>query len=367
MPAQTAKSGLMAKYGNKLAEAAKKHAGDEFDPGFQRLPGGISNGIARLTECGFQQVAAGKNYAGEYLFRAAGVVVSPKENDKGQIVKGLTTSVIEMICETKTQGGKVTTLEEHVANVQNYLKGLGVTDDDSLMAENLEATCAALKEAGPYFKFSTRESAAVMNPNGTVKHEARVWESWHGCKGLEDYTEDEPDAVVDNTAAAAPAPAAKPTTNGTAKPAPVKGKVGKTPEPKEVDYSAEEDTAVLVAAAEDQNEQAQQRLIELAVAAGVAEDTARGADTWAEVVEMIANAGEAAGGEEGTIPEAEQVWGYCPLDAKGKPGKQIEIEILSVDADKKTVTAKVNGGKTINDPKTKKPLAISWDKLETPA
>ena len=125
MPAQVTKSALAAKLGARGDKAIKEHRGDATTYGLQRLPGGISNGVARLTDCKFDTVGEGKRNAGEFYFRAAGVVLEPSTNDKGVPVRGLQTSIMEMLCDTTTADGKKTTMEDHVANILNELRKLG--------------------------------------------------------------------------------------------------------------------------------------------------------------------------------------------------------------------------------------------------
>ena len=60
MPAKVTQSGLLKKYGGRIDAAVKKYADAEPNYGFQRLPGGITNGIAQLVECGFGKVEQGK-------------------------------------------------------------------------------------------------------------------------------------------------------------------------------------------------------------------------------------------------------------------------------------------------------------------
>ena len=56
MPPTVQKSGLFEKYKGNLDKSVKAHAQDETSYGFQRLPGGINNGVAKLVECKFAQV-----------------------------------------------------------------------------------------------------------------------------------------------------------------------------------------------------------------------------------------------------------------------------------------------------------------------
>lgn len=306
MPVQKQQSPLMKKYGAKLAQAVAAHANDEPDYGFQRLPGGITGGIAQLKECGFGQVAAGKQNAGEFYFRAMGVVVSPKEF-QGQIIEGSQTSILEMVCDTKNAAGKVTTIDDHVKNIQNHLKLLGAED-----VTDLEAAAALLQDVQPYFKFSTS-----LGAKSDKYPEPRVFENWHGIKGLENYSASDAGGVVDNTAASM---------NGQAHSEP-----------------SRED---LVAAAGDGDTEAQASLKAAAMEAGHTEEAVDGAEDWGAVAEMIDNppsaeeGGETPDGgaepepEKPAIPEKGLVYKYAPADPKDKTGKKRlksrEVEVTMV-------------------------------------
>ena len=74
MPANTGQSGLMGKLGAQLNSAVTEHANDELTlSGFADLPPNV-NGVAKLTECKFKQVADGK--------------VIPQSLDEGAIALG---------------------------------------------------------------------------------------------------------------------------------------------------------------------------------------------------------------------------------------------------------------------------------------
>lgn len=354
MPPTKTQSKLMAKYGNKIAVAAAKHANDEIDWGFQRLPGGIANGIAKLKECGFGVVAAGKTNAGEYFFRAMGVVVSPKE------FEGAQTSILEMVCDTKNGKGEVTTTEVHVARIQNEMKKLAGPDLD---VSDLEAAAELLAAAGPYFKFSTSLGTATQQyPT------PRVFENWHGTKGLEDYVPDTDAGVVDNTAKA-------PTSNGKPATKPPAKAAAKAPEPEpepEGEFLGDMSVESLLEMAGGDGEHAepaQQRLKELAIAAGHSEEDVDAAEDWDAVASMVDNppAEEEEVAEE-VAEEVEEEWSpakgetykFKPVDPKTKKrGKAIEVQITAVDAKTQTVTM------VDSDTKRKTFKGVKWTDLES--
>lgn len=341
MPAQKTKSALMAKYGAKLDSAVKTHAGDETKTrGFTSLPGGIRNGIAKLTECGFAQVAAGKTNAGEYYFRAAGVVVEPEQvttKDGPVKVKGLQTSTLEMVCDTKTQKGKVTTIEEHVVNILNTMRLLAgdefTADADGSKLEDLAAALEAtnVKDGGLYFNFTTSESAG----DPTEGYLPRVWENWG--KGIPDYVPSaNGDGVQDNSGD------------------------GSTGGPNATAQATDEpDLDALAEAADGEDEDARVSLQEIAKAAGIDEEALTAADNWAAVVELIKGAtvdNTSATEPAEFVPKKGQIYNYKVIDAKtGKPAKDVktkkekkpvEVEVKAVNAAKKTVDLVNNSDKT---------------------
>jgi hypothetical protein len=348
MPPQVKKSGLMAKYGANLDKVVKAHGADETTYGIQPLPPGINNGVAQLVECKFDVYKTGKNQ-GEYYFRAAGVVVEPREvNHNGQrvVVVGQQTSVMIPVCNTTSQAGKVTTQEEYVERILNEMRKLGA-DTSGATGADLEALAAALKEARPHFKFSTSLRKAM-----TPGQADGVWENWHGTKGLEDYSPpDDSGAVVDETG---------PATGGGGD----EGGSG-------VEYSDQEDLDGLAKRADKGEDAAIDRLTELANAAGLTDEDISAEQNWVAVVARMGDGAAASDGEPRAEPEEEwepgkdEVYKYQlkgkdgqPLkDARKKVVKPVEVEVTAVNKAKKTVDLKNLGdGKTTYK-------GVAWDDL----
>lgn len=377
MPMEVKKSGLMAKYGSKLQQAAVAHADDPVDYGFQPVPAGITRGIAQLVECKFDVYKTGKT-AGEYYFRAAGVVIEPKTVMKGAneiTVEGMQTSIMEPVCDTTTADGKkTTTIEEHVSKIQNEMKKLGGPGFD---VTDLESAAAMLKEAAPYFYFSTTVKAGTNNPDGTVKYPEGVWENWHGSKGLEDYVPEDAGGTVDNSATPPPIQpkAAPPTVKPTSQKSPTKPSTAKAPPPPapepDQSFNEFEDMDSLVAAANEDVQEAKDKLTELAMEAGHIEEVVAAADSWDAVVEMINNPVSKGEGEATTeepwVPAVGEVYYWQPpKDPKNpkKVVKKVEATILTVNPKTSTVTIKrLDTGKAVMDVTGKKPAAVSWDDL----
>lgn len=369
MPVTKAKSAMYAKLGGKLDTAVKKHANDPTEYGPIDLPGGIKNGVARLVECGFfeydkntqQKMANGGSAAGQYYFRAAGIVCEPTsvtvEEGREMKVAGLRTSIMEPICDTKNSAGKVITQEDHIENVLNEMRKLGGEEfTHGATGADLEDLAAQLKAAAPHFYFSTRTGKATPQyPN------PRTFESWNGSKGLEDYSAPAPGDVQDDTGGEASGD------DDTAADGPVDE--AQTDAPDET-AGGDDPDALLAIIAEDKDEQevqaAQKRLQELALEAGATQDDIDNAADWDAVRAMIGGeAGEAEAADEPAVPEKGGNCKYQLLDTKTKKKKAVDCEILTVNATKRVVTLKnLTTGKFIPGKDPKKALEVSWDDIE---
>lgn len=373
MPAQRGKSSL-----NNLIS---KHAGDEtvYSGDYLQLPGGIHGGIAQLVEAKIGIYKSGPNQGQEFLY-LAGIVVSPQtatqiikilEGNKVKIVsakeieiQGARTSLTMPLCETKKQSGDTTTADENVERALNEVRKLG-GDTSSLSSQaELEELLDDLKNASPYFRFSTSQTdPTIAYPN------SRTWENWHGTKGLEDYTAEAVDGVTDNTAASK----AK---------QPAKSKSAK---------QTGDDLDSLASKADDGDEEAQTKLGDLAEKAGIGDKAIIGARNWAELVSLIRaklvsliqqaeltteqavepeqpeeDEGEPEKPDEPEEPEEEepqkgQVYTYRPIDPKTKkPAKKpVDVEVIAVNSKAGTVDLKL-----LDNPKVKY-TKIPWTDLES--
>lgn len=342
------KSPLLAKYGSNLDAAVKNHAADSTDYGFIRLPGGIDNGVAQLTQCYFKEYENGEN-KGEFYFRAVGNVISPLsiETPNGPFpLKGLQTSIMIAFCDTKTKAGKLTTQDENIAEILKEMRRLGGEQyTEGASAEDLESLAAGLVEAAPFFKFTTSQSAPSKEyPN------PRVWENWHGTPGLEDFVPPEANAIVDKTppvAAKAPVPAPK--ANGKPAKAPTPPPPV-DPEPEPFVPESETDLDILLADAEsdsDTSGSSQERLNALAVEAGCDAKKVEAATSWPAVVGMIQAAGNTESGDEGdgdgpaSIQVGEEVWFHPKHPTTKKKVKDpVKATVTAVDEVKETLDLK---------------------------
>lgn len=360
MAGKTVKSKLMQKYGNRMAQVAAAVSEKPVSYGNARLPGGITNGIAKLTVVEVGEVAQGKQNAGENYLRLAGVAVSPESVVVDGVdvpVAGLQTSVMRMLCPTTTRQGKETSFDENFEVALNELRKLGgpdldVTDFDGAV-ESLNAA-AQDPESPIYFRFSTSQSAPTPE-----FPDPKTWENWYGVKGLENYVPEDAAAGATQDDTAPPArtvpPKAAPSANGKA-PAAAAGKTTSRaapppaagqPDPNPDGAADEPDVDALLA---DANAGNAEGLQEAALAAGLDKDEVDAAPDWDAVADMLrerlaggVTSEEPAGGDTAN-PQVEDVFFYKPPKMK----KAIECEVTAVNQKKKTVTLKnLTDGKTL--------------------
>lgn len=394
MPAQQTTGGLFAKYGAALDVAVKKSAGATTTIGRSGPPPGIVNGVAQLDQCGFKQYEKGL-WKGEYYFFARGIIKTPESvMVDGYPVKARGCHTYFQlngmngipVCATKSKDGtKITTQEEHVADIMAVLRTLGVNTVGKGGA-HLEQMAAALQAAKPHFRIDTSKRDArtyEVFENGvkvTKTSEAGVWENWGAVI---------PGFVAPNLAAGAVQDDsagsttdgrghANGQTNGSAAPAQSSAPVNRVAqqtraastkpvpepvieEPQAVEFSEFEDISSLVERANNNDQQAQQSLIELAVAAGYDDDTVKAADTWEAVAEMTQGQTETAAEEPQAVEVVEEVIeevieespfkiGNCfrfkAADPTTKKPETVPVEIVSVNEVKGTV-----GIKHLKEPK----------------
>lgn len=397
MPVNVGKSGLLAKYGAKMAQAHAAHKNDETEfSQFGELPPGIENGIAILSDCKFDTFKNGENQ-GETFFYARGIVIKP-ETHEGIPIKGLGTRIgPEPLCDTPKSSRKTT--DEHVKWIYNQLRRLGL-ETSGLNLEDVEAAVKMLKEAKPYFRFRTWKGKATPQfPNPKVNHDWTGVVEYHpdedATSGMEDDTELPPPPPPKNgkpTSQKPGAPAPKPSPSPKPAPAPSPSpKPTPSPKPAAVEVFDEfGDLDTLGARAVAGDPEAVDSLTEMAKQAGLDDDLVAKAESWADVVKMLqgeapaaaeadaeteaeseteddsseSNEGEEESGEEESEPagwdvKKGQIYKYRPLHpTTKKPGKQIDVEVLVVNKQARTVDLK-----NLDDPK-KKYGSVSWDSLE---
>ena len=336
------KSVLAGKLGANAAKSIANHAADEaeFDLSGD-VPAGISNGVAMLTECKFSTYEKGDN-KGEPFFYAAGTVLEPKKFD-GQRIEGMSVSIIEPIHDTPTRSRK--TIDDHIQWVMNQLRIMGGETEGITTPEELEELATALKEEQPIFAFRTWSGEATKEyPN------PRVNNVFKGV--IEDYDPEEAgdDGVVDHTAEKKAAPKKQMKEEETEE-----EEVEEETSTEVSDAPDAHELAMLGKAADEDNEDAQERILALAEDYGIT-DEVNETDTWTAGTDLlndvINDSGEEAEPEEeGTAPEKGLTGKYRPPRTK----KDIEVEC----------TAVAMGNQTCNvrgvSPPRKLFKAVAWD------
>lgn len=188
-----------------FGELLKKHANDETDYGqdFTKLPADIQGGIAKLTMAKMGNYKTGDNEGNPFIY-LGGSVIEPTmairttrvfEDGKVRIVsskeeniKGLLTGLTLPLCETANKSE-----EDNVAAALNELRKLGGQEclEELSDIKELPELLTTLVESEIYFRFAT--SGSKLSEEYPTE---RVWENWHGAKGLEDYEPDDEDGSV---------------------------------------------------------------------------------------------------------------------------------------------------------------------------
>jgi hypothetical protein len=263
--------------------------------------------------------------------------------------------------DRKLPDGTPGTIEGWVQIALNELKKfLGNALPEGENAGVVIETCLkALQEAKPYHNFSTRgytPKPTTQNP----KPDRMVFTQFDGvCEAPGSNGQQQ---VQDNTAEAS--------TTTTTEETPAGGS-----------FDEFGDIDSLVKRAEEKDKEAQERLIELAVAAGNERAVVEALDTWQAVADLAIGAGDEAPAEEAPAEEAapeepwkpkkEEVYKLKPetevvktdpktkkkMRVKQKATKAVEVEITAVDEKTSTVTCLNN-----SDRKTTY-KNVKWDDL----
>lgn len=162
-------SDFLKKNGKRLGQFHESIKAEEVQDGYAQLPAGIVNGIAQLTDAKIGQYQSGV-FKDEFYFQAKARVMEPAEHN-GAPVRGALTMIMEPLCDTPNKKRK--TLEEHYKFVVDTIKSLSVDIKDTSI-HDLDTIIEAVKEAKPYFRFSTwigKPTAQQPNP--------QVQSQWH--------------------------------------------------------------------------------------------------------------------------------------------------------------------------------------------
>jgi hypothetical protein len=387
MPVQKTQSLLMQKFGKRLIEAHENHKNDEVTYGQMELPP-IDNGIAQLWSAEIKTVEEGKNKKneGEPYFYAVGIVHEPKEVG-GLPVAGQRTQIMEMLCDTQRTNGQEVSIDEHLGNVYQHLRRLGVDtsviDPENDIGFELEKLCQALTEVKPFFRFRTwrGKEEEIVQEGGKwwvrtkgAKIGGKCYSYESAAKASHPYAGTTPRTVHEWNGQVAYSPVGaeagvvvkepsetKPSKNG--KTQEISKTTNRMPDVKEskaddnADGLMDEETTLpamtdeeLVDMATAEDEDAQQLLTERALAAGASQDVVDKAKSWSEVLALSATPEELTieDDEDDGIPKVGTLWRYKPLDPKTKRPvkKAIVVDILRVDLKTKSVDCRTLDQKT---------------------
>lgn len=381
-PEVVAKNPALARLGPVFAEGVVKHAEDTTIAvaGFVNLPPGITNGIAQLTEMYFGVYKTGED-KGETFCRMAGNVYEPltammvksgKMSTETMRTRGKTTSLMfgpikDTVIKSGKNAGQVKTVQDFADEIMRHMRALGGDTSGVSCLDDLESIAETLVAEAPYFEFVTEPRIAQADnlQKGVKKGDITgAWEKWG--KRIEDY---EPAPVqkvgVDNTGqVATPPPSQNGTTppNGKAatpptqkvQPHPVQAPIEQVqPHEEQAPFVVEtcEDLDLLLQYADSDHDlgpDAQNRIIELGVAAGGNQNALQSAPTWAGTVEMV-NALLAGGGNDETAVKVGDPVGYFPKNptTKKKEKNPVKAFVEAVNDDG-TVNLKVGKAKFKN-------------------
>lgn len=367
MPAQTTSTSLMAKLGAKVTQAHAKHAADETTYGIINLPAGISGGVAQLVMAKCDVHKAGHKQAGKPYVTLQGVALTPKEHD-GVRVEGQRVSQVIPMYDTPDRNvdGVPGTFEAWYAKLLNEFRKLGV---DTVKNTNPDLILAALQKGKPYFAFSTRGWQPPPTPQ-KPKPEPMVFTQFDGLADNPFSANGEAaehsalSAVDDTSAAAGPGDGA----DGLDGEEPVEG----GEEVSADSFSEFDDMDALVRRAEADEQDAKDKLEEMAIAAGYTSEDVNEAESWGLVKAMIeAPKTRDAGGGPTTAtatadepnwegPVAEEIYRYRPIDPRTKKPvkKAVDVEVLTVSKKNKTVKVKILDTQKEVD-------KVPWDALES--
>jgi len=388
MPMQTGKSNL-----NLGARARQfKDAPIDYGQDFSELPGDINGGIAKLVELKVGTYKEGAN-KGKPFFLAAGIVLEPKmavhvkkvwENGGVRIVssanekiEGRRTQITVPLCTTSTKDkSKTTSEEENIGKMFNEVKKLageacldGIDSDADLMA-----LFDMLKKSGILFKFNTR----LKEPNKEYPSSG-VWpHNWRGMVSEEDYQPGETnDGVQDSTggneAPDVPDDAPPPDDADASAGGDAQGEPGDH----ELDELAERADAKDAKGKPVVDQEAIDRLTDLAKEAGIDDADVANADNWTDVANLIRQARD-AGAEAGAAdepldepfdssPQVGDNFSYQVIDPKTKKpatdpknpkkvARPVMVEVISTDK-----TKSVSVVRSLQDKKTK--WTVPFDQL----
>jgi hypothetical protein len=334
MVAQRGKTAMGERHGDKLRQAILAHRTDETEypiSGFE-LPPGIEGGVAQITDVKIDYYKKGDN-ANQPFFMATAAVKEPITHSfvdppgtppQTWRVVGRQAKLGPIpLCDTP--GRSKETLEEHIADVLNELRKLGLVTADFESMDDIKAACTYLTKEKPHTRFRTWKGE--KQTEGPYKdREPQVRCEWLGrCEYAESSVNGQQIAGVVDDTVSTPVPFDETDNAQLVNTAGGEETVG-TAASEEVDYEG------LIAAATAEDDKAQAELVRLAKEAGMTEAEIDDAKSWEEVVDRIHGGGEPSEPETPTL-KVGSVKKYRPPDAKrgGKPSlRAVEVEVTAL-------------------------------------
>lgn len=371
MSSQKQPSNLAARLGARLSAANEQFKDKPVDTGFQRLPPGIKNGVAKLVSFVIEVYEDDKAWQGakgmEYARINATVEFSGNEQTPayhaGVKVRGVQMKTIFIpLCDVPAKGDfPEVTFEANWDKFQNYFKMLlpnlspcqeTKTSDPTgvkTWAYYLNALNTLNNPANPvYFTFSTDSFTPKKSPRNPKPKEILV-EKWHAridWKGIPNTPPGGVNLVSSNGKVNQSSDDTPPTIGADG--LPLNSRVTQTNQEDNEPSDLPDEIEKLVDEAYD-NENSARLLTELAVNNGWTEEEVKQAESWEDVGDMALS--RPAPLKEDTVTVGSK-WQFCKRDkngakltnAEGKefPPQEVEVTTLNEDGTVYVKTTKDN-------------------------
>lgn len=395
---------LAGKLGGRLSAANAAAKDQPVDTGFQRLPSGIKNGVAKLQvmEWKVQEKDGGQTPKGEMQMRAAAVVLFPTHHGTEKILSRQTSQFISL-CDLSAgkppSERKAKSFDDNYFDFQNLFRLLGIppcpetgASDPNGVKTEAYWRAAIQRLTDPknptYISFSTRGWTPKKLPGATKEPEEMVFEDWNGLadpellKTVLQGTAPGQGVTVRDPATSQPPPhTLPPSTNGAGAVVAVSTSAPTTG-PADDDEIA---SLVEVAMGDPQGKTpdgkaAQVRLEDLAFQAGWSREQTANAKDWADVGDMamtpytdddsraqIENegSGSVVVGSKWLFTKRKQD-GSKLTNNRNEPLAPQEVEVLTVDEAAQTCTVKfTRDGKPHVNARDKQPVNVKFEWLES--
>ena len=296
MVASTKASPIADRLQKELGAEFELHKNDETTlGGFSDLPAGINGGVAQLVDAKVDEYKEGDNKGKLFLF-FSGVVVSPAEHN------GIPCAGLRCNKTIKLFGDANNTKEVAIGKALNEVRKMGGMTSE-IKARDLPVLLEALKAEGPFFRFRTshykpENAKPTDDPILVIQLRGKI-DNYDGAEGS--------GGVLDNTGS--------PTDGGEA-------------QGDDTDWDA------VVAAANNEDGDAQTKLRETCQAMGMSEQEVEDAPDWEALAAYIKNGGAASGGTDDSAEGSE--------DWKPEVNDEVAIKLKGMKSAQKLKITKVN-------------------------